>query len=182
MAKLLPLNRNNVKGFDQSVLAGTGNSTSLINSGENVYWGKKSDKSANYSVWSRRTVTWVIKQSELFWKVNFWILFIYIVKSSWLLLFALKIHSTMWSRERVSSKTDKEISALCAVRRKTSFGKDSHLSANLKGGVPESSESLLSGASSMSSSDISISSSLRIPISSSLWMFLISCEREEGNI
>lgn len=41
--------------------------------------------------------------------------------------------------------------------------------------VPESSESLLSGASSMSSSDISISSSRRIPISSSLWMFLISC-------
>lgn len=44
--------------------------------------------------------------------------------------------------------------------------------------LPESSESLLSGGSSMSSSDISISSSLLIPISCSLWMFLISCKTQ----
>lgn len=42
--------------------------------------------------------------------------------------------------------------------------------------VPESSESLLSSVSSMSSSDISISSSRLMPISCSLCKFLISCK------
>lgn len=42
--------------------------------------------------------------------------------------------------------------------------------------VPESSESLLSRVSSMSSSDISISSSRLMPISCSLCKFLISCK------
>lgn len=44
--------------------------------------------------------------------------------------------------------------------------------------VPESSESLLSGASSMSSSDISISSSRLMPISCSLCKFRISCKAQ----
>lgn len=46
--------------------------------------------------------------------------------------------------------------------------------------LPESSESLLSGASSMSSSDISISSSRLMPISCSLCMFLISCKTQQN--
>lgn len=78
----------------------------------------------------------------------------------------------VFQRSVRSSSGDHDQRTSCHVDRRAELRTDACTC------VPESSESLLSGASSMSSSDISISSSRLMPISCSLCKFRISCRAQ----
>lgn len=164
---------------------------SFISSWENVY--RKSWMKVPVTQSESRYMSRIIKQPEPSMKLESLFPPSYIL---WKLAgySICKCFSTVWPRKRFHKKLTNHqwIQSVCSGCSEpslrewgntvyTALGKIPIFclqTVNLEQCIPESSESLLSGASSMSSSDISISSSLRIPISSSLWMFLISCERE----